>query len=96
MNKTLKAEEKPWRIPTKQEYEELGKTINEISRNKKGEESLLEAGKYVISLGFAPNEVYWSSTQDYRDYLVAWALYTVNGSVDTVPTDSWSYVKCVR
>jgi hypothetical protein len=68
LNKTLKPEEKPWRVPTDMEYKEIGNPISETLAvrtlylsNKEWSAKSKKAKELVESLGFIWNKKYWSS-----------------------------------
>jgi hypothetical protein len=65
-NKTLKPGEKTWRLPTKEEFEEIGKPIREIWKDESltRDQKEKKAKEKVESLGFTFNGCYWSSSQD--------------------------------
>lgn len=64
LNKTLKSNEKSWRIFTKEEYEELDKQSRAIENQEELSDTERQAkfDEYITGLGFASDRVYWSST----------------------------------
>jgi hypothetical protein len=65
INKTLKPGEKPWRVPTKEEFEEIGKQVNEINNGYSypDEQKQAKVKAKMKSLGFEHGESYWSGTE---------------------------------
>jgi hypothetical protein len=66
LNKTLVDGEKPWRVFTKEEYEELGKPIRVIWREEdlSYQEKESKSIELLEGIGFAPSKYFWSSTEN--------------------------------
>lgn len=97
LNASLKEDEKPWRIPTKSEFEEIGRPIQEIwSSNLSKEEKEKQAKEYIETLGFAWGGFYWSRTEFADNSGSAWGWSTSYGSVGDFDKRYEGLVRCVR
>ena len=73
LNKTLKEGEKLWRLPTKEEWEEVLKPFNEAQEKDVSEEDLKKIIEDIRKTNNLQLDGYWSSTpfsSDYKGY--AW------------------------
>jgi hypothetical protein len=89
LNKSLKKDEKPWRVLTKEEFERMWEKVGKM----RNEGSLLKEN--IESLGFKYNELYWSSS----NYSSAKAWCTSLSSIlyNTCEHKSEHYsVRCIR
>jgi hypothetical protein len=94
LNKTLNEGEKPWRILTKEEYDELMKPIAAME-NMSDEQFREVVKKYLSSIGFDDDNIaYWSSTE-YTDE-DAWIFYGIYGYTEKSPKTEKLAVQCFR
>jgi polyhydroxyalkanoate synthesis regulator phasin len=97
LNKTLKPGEKLWGIPTKEEFEEIEKQVNEIKKDESlsAEQKVAQIKDKLKALGFEYNTHYWSSTSKGRD--CAWYAFwgDVSGCFGGDMYNQYS-VRCVR
>jgi hypothetical protein len=99
LNKTLKPSEKPWRVPTLREYEEIGKPIRKIWDDKKltTEEKKLKIKGVLERLGFV-EDMYWSDTEDISTKSsYAWVAHWVDDVKYYTDNTLFKYsVRCIR
>jgi hypothetical protein len=108
VNNTLKEGEKPFRVLTNEEYNEIVKTCRVICGEKglSNIEKKTKFDEFVTSLGFGPSNYYWSSTvnkctfNDYDDVYdwhsdFEWII-NCNGGLGGVTKDDKLLVQCFR
>jgi hypothetical protein len=98
LNRVLTDGKKPWRVLTKEEYEELGKHAKVIRNDEElsEEQNSENFNKFVINLGFTPDRYYRSSTEDEDDKNYTYGWYTRNGDVGNLSKKDSFFVQVFR
>jgi hypothetical protein len=98
INKSLKQGEKPWRVPAKEEFIEIGKPLREIWEDKKlsDQQKKEKAKSYVEALVFAWDSDYWCSTEDAGSPGYAWSWFSNSGYMGTYYKNNKYLVRLVR
>jgi hypothetical protein len=81
INKTLKPGEKPWRLPTKEEYNEIEAPIVKIAQDEflREDKKIDKIKEKIGSLGFTGNVGYWSGSNSDSFDGGAWVFDIENG-----------------
>jgi polyhydroxyalkanoate synthesis regulator phasin len=97
LNKTLKEDEKPWRLPSKEEWEEILKPFTEAKEKGVLEEELQKILEEIRKTNNLQSCNYWSSSTYFDDSDDAWIVYMNYGNFynDNKDHDD-NLVRCVH
>jgi hypothetical protein len=98
LNKTLKPGEKPWRVPTKEEFEEIGKKIGEIWDNNSltNEQKEIKVKEKLQYFDLDDKKKYWVNSSFNEDVSLADCFYPLLGKVWFDQTHLKCSIQCIR